>query len=278
VAEPTSADAGARSDGLRTAAFFDLDNTIIRGASAFHLAVGLRSRGFFTTWDLVTFAFHQARYLAFGEDMHTIAKVRSRALSIVAGRSVAEIAAIGEEIWDEVLSLRIFPGTQALLREHLDAGHEVWIITASPVEVGELIGRRLGATGALGTVAEHLDGYYTGRLVGDMMHGRAKARAVLALAEEEGIDLASSFAYGDSMHDVPILSTVGHPVAINPDRRLRRHAQRVGWPVQEFRGRRRAVRRGAQTASWAGAAWAASLAIRGVRRALRRRLESRLEG
>src|SRR5690606_37098999 len=106
----------------------------------------------------------------------------------------------------------------------------------------------------------------------------AKARAVLALAEEEGIDLASSFAYGDSMHDVPILSTVGHPVAINPDRRLRRHAQRVGWPVQEFRGRRRAVRRGAQTASWAGAAWAASLAIRGVRRALRRRLESRLEG
>src|SRR5690606_12601051 len=116
--------------------------------------------------------------------------------------------------------------------EHLDAGHEVWIITASPVEVGELIGRRLGATGALGTVAEHLDGYYTGRLVGDMMHGRAKARAVLALAEEEGIDLASSFAYGDSMHDVPILSTVGHPVAINPDRRLRRHAQRVGWPVQ----------------------------------------------
>lgn len=278
MAEPTSADAGARSDGLRTAAFFDLDNTIIRGASAFHLAVGLRSRGFFTTWDLVTFAFHQARYLAFGEDMHTIAKVRSRALSIVAGRSVAEIAAIGEEIWDEVLSLRIFPGTQALLREHLDAGHEVWIITASPVEVGELIGRRLGATGALGTVAEHLDGYYTGRLVGDMMHGRAKARAVLALAEEEGIDLAASFAYGDSMHDVPILSTVGHPVAINPDRRLRRHAQRVGWPVQEFRGRRRAVRRGAQTASWAGAAWAASLAIRGVRRALRRRLESRLEG
>src|SRR5690606_23580695 len=158
-------------------------------------------------WDLVTFAFHQARYLAFGEDMHTIAKVRSRALSIVAGRSVAEIAAIGEEIWDEVLSLRIFPGTPALLREHLDAGHEVWIITASPVEVGVLTGRRLGATGALGTVAEHLGVAYTGRLVGDMMHGRAKARAVLVLAEEEGIDLASSFAYGDSMHDVPILST-----------------------------------------------------------------------
>lgn len=273
MAEPTSADAGPSPPGPRTAAFFDLDNTIIRGASAFHLAVGLRARGFFTSWDLIRFGVHQARYLTFGEDMAMIAKVRARALSIVAGRSVAEMTAIGEEIWDEVLSLRIFPGTHALLREHLEAGHQVWIITASPVEVGELIGRRLGATGALGTVAEHVDGFYTGRLVGDMMHGRAKARAVVALAEAEGLDLATSFAYGDSMNDLAILSEVGHPVAINPDRRLRAHARRVGWPVQEFRGRRRAAaRRSAQTASWAGAAWAAGLAARGLRRALRRRL------
>lgn len=271
MAEPTP-DTGSPGTAPRTAAFFDLDNTIIRGASAFHLAVGLRARGFFSTWDLVTFAVHQARYLAFGEDMSTIDKVRSRALSIVAGRSVAEIAAIGEEIWDEVLSLRIFPGTHALLREHLEAGHEVWIITASPVEIGRLIGRRLGTTGALGTVAEHVDGYYTGRLVGDLLHGRAKARAVVTLAEEEDIDLPSSYAYGDSMNDVPILSQVGHPVAINPDRRLRRHARAVGWPVQEFRGRRRAAaRRSAQTASWAGAAWAAGLVVRGIRRALRAR-------
>ncbi|WP_308199996.1 HAD-IB family hydrolase [Actinotalea sp. C106] len=254
----------------RTAAFFDLDNTIIRGASAFHLAVGLRRRGFFRTWDLVRFGFHQSRYLLFGESLRQIDTVRSRALSIVAGRSVAEITAIGEEVWDEVLSLRIFPGTQALLHEHLEAGHQVWIITASPVEIGELIGRRLGVTGALGTVAEHVDGFYTGRLVGDMLHGRAKAEAIAELARTEGLDLETCYAYGDSTHDVPILSAVGHPVAINPDGRLRRHANAVGWPAREFRGRRRvAARRSMHAASFAGVAWVAGLVLRAALRGLR---------
>ncbi len=100
MAEPTPGAVGAPQDRSRTAAFFDLDNTIIRGASAFHLAVGLRRRGFFGIRDLVTFAFHQARYLMFGEDLEQIDQVRTRALSIVAGRSVAEMAAIGEEVWD----------------------------------------------------------------------------------------------------------------------------------------------------------------------------------
>ena len=270
MVEPTSAVVGAQDAPPKAAAFFDLDNTIIRGASAFHLAVGLRRRRFFSSWDLITFAFHQARYLVFGEDLRQIDQVRSRALSIVAGRSVAEMAAIGEEVWDEVLSLRIFPGTQALLTEHLEAGQQVWIITASPIEIGALIGRRLGVTGALGTIAEHLDGFYTGGLVGDMLHGTAKAQAIIALAEREGLDLSLSYAYGDSINDVPILSTVGNPVAINPDPRLRRHAKARGWTVHEFRGRRRvAARRSMNAASWAGLAWVAGLIWRALRRALR---------
>ena len=269
MAEPTPQAVGLADEASRTAAFFDLDNTIIRGARAFHLAVGLRRRGFFGTRDLVTFAFHQARYLMFGEDIQQIDQVRSRALSIVAGRSVAEIAAIGEEVWDEVLSLRIFPGTQALLNRHLEAGHQVWIITASPVEIGDLIGRRLGVTGALGTVAEHRDGFYTGRMVGDLLHGRAKEGAVAALAVEHDLDLARCYAYGDSTNDVPVLSSVGHPFAINPDARLRRHARSVGWPVREFRGRRRtAARRSMYTASWAGVAWVTGLILRAARRSL----------
>lgn len=278
MAQLTSKPVSRKPDTPRTAAFFDLDNTIIRGASAFHLAIGLRNRGFFSLWDLATFGWHQARYLTFGEDLEAIATVRSRALSIVKGHSVAEMAAIGEEVWDRVLSLRIFPGTHALLNDHLDAGHEVWIITASPVEVGALIARRLGVTGALGTVAEHVDGYYTGGLVGDMMHGATKARAITALAAARGLDLASSYAYGDSAHDVAILSSVGHPVAINPDPRLRRHAHAVGWPIQEFRGRnRRATRRGMQTASFAGAVWVAGVIVRSIRRALRDHLSDGLD-
>nr|WP_239078973.1 HAD-IB family hydrolase [Cellulomonas marina] len=246
-----------------------MDNTIIRGASAFHLAVGLYRRGFFRQRDLWRFGYQQARYLAFGEDKDQIDQLRQRALSIMRGHSVAEVVAIAEDVYDEVLSLRIYEGTQRLLDEHLAAGHQVWLVTATPIEIGALIARRLGVTGALGTVAEHEDGFYTGRLVGDLLHGQAKAEAVRALAEREGLDLAASHAYGDSANDEAILRSVGNPCAINPDGRLRRHAAEVGWPVREFRGRRRtARRRGTLVAAGAGAVWATSLTVRAVRRTL----------
>ncbi|MCV2394863.1 HAD-IB family hydrolase [Actinotalea sp. M2MS4P-6] len=253
----------------RVAAFFDLDNTLIRGASAFHLAVGLRARGLVRWRDLAEFAAAHTQYLLMGENAREIAHLRSRALRLVAGRSVAEMTGIGEEVWDEVLSLRLFDGTHALLAEHLDAGHQVWIVSASPIEIGGIIAARLGATGALGTVAEHVDGVYTGRLVGGMLHGSAKAVAVHHLADREGLDLPDCYAYGDSAHDVALLGTVGHPVAINPDGRLRRHARRAGWPVREFRGRGRvATRHGVHAASWAGAAWVLGVTARAVQRRL----------
>ena len=257
-------------DALRPAAFFDVDNTIIRGASAFHLAQALRRRGFFATRDLLIFGLHQTRFLIFGENKRQIDEIRARALNLIAGHSVAEVAAVGEEVYDQVLALRIFPGTQKLLDEHLADGHEVWLVSATPVEIGELIARRLGATGALGTVARHENGFYTGELVGDLMHGKAKAEAVRALAAREGIDLAASYAYGDSLNDVTMMQLVGHPCPINPDVRLRRRAQDIGWPIREFRGRRRRLTRsGVSTASWAGAAWAASLVLRSLLRSLR---------
>jgi len=263
---PALRDPGSGPDGPGVGAFFDVDNTIIRGASSFHLAVGLYRRGFFRKRDLVQFGLHQFRYLTFGENKDQIDEVRSRALSIMKGHSVAEVTAIAEDVYDEVLCLRIYPGTQRLLDQHIAAGHSVWLVTATPVEIGSLIARRLGATGSLGTIAEHEDGFYTGRLVGDMLHGQAKADAVRAIAEQEGIDLAASYAYGDSTNDVAILSEVGFPCAINPDRRLRRYAATVGWPVREFRNRRRNARRGTTVASLAGLAWAGGLVARAVLR------------
>lgn len=258
------------------AAFFDVDNTIIRGASAFHLGTGLYRRGFFRTSDLARFALHLARYLAFGENVRQIQKVRSRALSIVAGHSVAEVTAVGEEVYDEVLTQRIFPGTLQILEDHIAAGHQVWLVTASPVEVADLIAFRLGATGALGTVAEQKNGIYTGRLVGDLMHGKAKADAVRALAVREGIDLAASSAYGDSANDIPLLSVVGNPCAINPDRRLRKLCRRSGWPVRDFRTRRRAARRSANAAAAAGGLWAFFIFVRVSRRYIAKRVAAKL--
>lgn len=252
-----------------TAAFFDVDNTIVRGASSFHMARGLRRRGFFTTRDIARFAVHTARYVTMGENADAIDRLRERALALISGHSVDDVTAVAEQVYDEVLHDRIYPGTKALLDAHVAAGHQVWLVTASPVEIGDLLARRLGATGCIGTCAEHRAGVYTGRLVGDLMHGRAKADAVRRLAEREGVDLEQSYAYGDSANDVAILSAVGHPVAINPDPHLRRHARAAGWATHDFRDRRRNARRGASVASAAGLAWGLGLAARAVRRSTR---------
>ena len=111
---------------------------------------------------------------------------------------------------------RIWPGTRALAQLHLDQGQRVWLVTAAPIEIATIIARRLGLTGALGTVAEHVDGVYTGALVGEMLHGSAKAVAVKELADRFGLDLARCSAYSDSYNDLPMLSEVGDPSPSTP--------------------------------------------------------------
>jgi HAD superfamily hydrolase (TIGR01490 family) len=248
------------------AAFFDVDNTIMQGASIFHLARGLHRREFFTTREIVAAAWKQAYFRYAGvEDPEHVAETRASALAFIKGHRVAELEALGEEIFDEAMAPRIWPGTRALAQLHLDQGQRVWLVTAAPVEIARIIARRLGLTGALGTVSEAVDGVYTGRLVGDLLHGPAKAEAVKALAEREGLDLARCSAYSDSYNDLPMLTLVGDPCAINPDARLRDHARAQGWRVRDYRTGRKAARAGLLTAALAGAATggvAAALAIR----------------
>jgi HAD superfamily hydrolase (TIGR01490 family) len=244
------------------AAFFDVDNTIIRGASIFHLARGLYHRKFFTLRQVTGFAVQQTRFVMLGESLSHLEEIQARALSFVAGHSVSELRAIGEEVYEELMIGKIWPGTQALARAHLASGQRVWLVTATPVEIAEVIARRLGLTGALGTVPEHVDGVYTGRLVGRPMHGKAKAEAVRELAGREGLDLARCSAYSDSANDIPLLDLVGHPYAINPDGRLRAYARARSWPMRDFRTKRRAVRVGVPAAAVAGTAVGALL--RGV--------------
>ena len=169
-----------------------------------------------------------------------MADAQASALTFIEGHTVLELEQLGEEIFDEAMASRIWPGTRALAQLHLDQGQRVWLVTAAPVEIAGIIARRLGLTGALGTVAEHVDGVYTGRLVGTMLHGPAKAEAVAALAEQEGLDLARCSAYSDSANDLPMLSMVGHAFAINPDARLRAHARaRAGGSTTTGPGARR---------------------------------------
>ncbi|GHJ59329.1 hydrolase [Nocardioides sp. OK12] len=237
-----------------SAAFFDVDNTIMQGASIFHLARGLHRRKFFTTREIAGAAWKQAYFRVVGvEDPEHVADARNSALGFIAGHTVAELQELTEEIFDEAMAHRIWPGTRAQAQLHLDQGQRVWLVTAAPIEIAQVIARRLGLTGAMGTVAEHHDGVYTGRLVGDMLHGPAKAEAVRALAEREQLDLAACSAYSDSFNDLPMLSMVGDPCAINPDARLRAHAREAGWRIRDYRTGRKAARAGLVLGAAAGA-------------------------
>jgi HAD superfamily hydrolase (TIGR01490 family) len=253
---------------LTAAAFFDVDNTMMMGSSMFHISRGMASRKFFTTRDLSRFAWRQAKFrLGAPEPTGYLVEVGQMALAFAAGWRVDEVAALGEEIYDERMAERIWPGTRGLAEGHLDRGQRVWLVTATPVELASIIANRLGLTGALGTVAEHKDGVYTGKLIGELLHGPAKAAAIRALSEREGLDLSRCTAYGDSANDIPMLSLVGTAVAINPDPELRRVAKEQGWEIRDYRSGRKALRVGVPSAAAAGAvAGAVSTTI-----ALRRR-------
>ncbi|TVT46874.1 HAD-IB family hydrolase, partial [Amycolatopsis rhizosphaerae] len=232
----------------------------------FHFARGLAARKYFTTSDLAGFAWQQVKFRIGGKEDHgSVQSSRAQALSFVAGKTVEEMNRVGEEIYDELMADKIWSGTRALAQMHLDAGQRVWLVTATPVELAAIISRRLGLTGALGTVAEHVDGVYTGRLVGDLLHGRAKAHAVRALASREGLNLRRCTAYSDSSNDVPMLSVVGTAVAVNPDATLREIARARGWEIRDFRTGRKAAKIGVPSVLGAGAlagAVAAGMAYR----------------
>lgn len=252
---------------LTAAAFFDVDNTMVQGASIIHFARGLAARKYLKTSDLVDFAWKQIKFRVTGkENIDDVATGREKALSFVAGRSTAELARLGEEIYDEVIADKIWPGTRALAQMHLDAGQQVWLVTATPVELAQVIAKRLGLTGALGTVAESEDGHFTGRLVGDILHGLGKAHAVRALAVREGLNLKRCTAYSDSHNDVPMLSLVGTSVAINPDADLRELAKNRGWEIRDFRTGRKAAKIGVPTALLLGAAGGALASVLARRR------------
>lgn len=248
------------------AAFFDLDNTMMRGASIYYFARGLAARKMFGARDLARFAWGQVSFRMTGEKADHMDAAREAALAFVAGHKVIEIMSLGEEIYDDTMADRIWEGTRHLAQRHLDAGQRVWLVTATPADLADIIAVRLGFTGALGTVAEVADGRYTGRLVGEMLHGPAKAAAVGALAKREGLDLARCSAYSDSANDLPMLEIVGHPNAVNPDSDLRARARREGWPVHDFRTGRRATLIALPVAAGAGAVAGGLVAGAAIRR------------
>ncbi len=211
----------------------------MQGASLFHLARGLTAHGMVTKREIAGHALRQVRFRMFGERSGLLDEVQEHALDFVRGHEVATMEKICQAVYEDYLADKIWPGTRALSESHLLAGKEVWLVTAAPIELAQVIADRLGLTGALGTRPESVDGVYTGRIAGALLHGPDKARQVAELARTRGLDLGHSYAYSDSANDLPLLSLVGHPVAVNPDRALRRYARQNNWSIVDYRATRR---------------------------------------
>jgi HAD superfamily hydrolase (TIGR01490 family) len=221
----------SEANAARSIAFFDVDNTLIRGASLYHLGVGAWRRRMVTWPDIASFAWKQARFIAVGENRVHLATVRERALEVVAGQNRADLLELSREVFDARLIRLLWPATVAVARTHLAAGREVWLVTATAQEVADVIAERLGFTGALGTVLETVEGVFTGRLIDGVCHGAQKAAAARAQAARSQANLAACWAYSDSHNDIPLLDLVGNPVVVNPDATLHRYATARHWPI-----------------------------------------------
>jgi HAD superfamily hydrolase (TIGR01490 family) len=227
---------------MKRAAFFDLDKTLIPGSSLFLLARGLYDRDMFRVRDLIRFGWGQLMFRLRGEQAHGVDMSRDSTLSFVTGRSQKELMEWGREIVDERILPIVYEDIVEVIDDHKERGDLTFLVTAAPIELAEVIAAELGMDGAVATVSE-LDeaGFYTGRLVGEIMHGPAKAKAVAEVAAERGIELGECAAYSDSINDLPLLEAVGFPHAVNPEPELKRLALARGWPIHELRTRRRAL-------------------------------------
>jgi len=226
---------------VRAAAFFDLDRTLIRRSSALALAGTFRERGLISRTQLAKAAAWQLLFVLRGASHEAVRSAAEDGLRVLRGMTPDEMRELVGHALEPVLRPLVYQEPLDLVAHHRDRGEPVYVVSATLQEIVETIAADLGFDGALGTVCElDADGAYTGR-ARRALHAEAKATAVRELAAQESIDLAASTAYSDSHTDVPFLEAVGNPIAVNPDRQLRRLAQECGWPVLEFRRRAHAA-------------------------------------
>lgn len=240
---------------VKAAAFFDLDKTILAKSSSLAFAKPLYAGGLIGRSDVLKSAYAQLVYLTSGADHDQMERMRLYLSALSSGWEVEQVRAVVAETLDGIVEPIIFQEAVKLIEQHQAAGRDVIIISSSGTEIVEPIGARLGVDKAIGTQMAIEDGKYTGEIL-FYAYGPGKAEAMERLADEEGYDLAESYAYSDSYTDLPMLEAVGHPFAVNPDEQLRRVAKERVWPILEFDKpvSMKAARAGRQRAGAAGAA------------------------
>ena len=217
----------------RTAAFFDLDKTIIAKSSTLAFSRPFQAGGLISRTAVLRSAYAQFMYLVGGADHDQMEKLRGFLSQLVAGWDVATVREIVAETLHNIVDPLVYDEAVRLIEEHHAAGRDVIVVSASGSEVVEPIGTMLGADHVVATRLEEVDGRYTGE-IDFYAYGENKAIAMRELAEERGYDLSRCYAYSDSITDVPMLEAVGNPFAVNPDKELRKVATASGWPVLVF--------------------------------------------
>lgn len=225
-----------------SAAFFDLDRTLISGSSAFTLAIEARRAGLLPSTQFAKDATGAAMFKLFGASDDTSDEVRKRILGAVKGMERDDLVALNAAVLPKLIE-RVRPEAKRLVDRHRRAGRDSFIVSAAPQEIVEPLATALGMTGGIGTRSAVVDGIYTGELDGPFCYGPGKVEAMAALAKWNGYDLTHSYAYSDSASDLPMLEAVGHPVAVNPDAALERRARADGWPVVIFSQRTKSMLR-----------------------------------
>jgi HAD superfamily hydrolase (TIGR01490 family) len=215
------------------AAFFDLDRTLISRSSSLSLAPAFHRRGLLRRRDRAKALIAQLVFMRYGAGTSRVGQTAETAMVFLKGLPVEEMRAIVAEAVDSAFRPHVYRGALELVARHRERGERSFIVSAALQEIVDALVAELGFDGGLGSTAEVESGVYTGR-VERRLDGKAKAEALVPLAAEQGIDLAESTAYSDSGSDVPFLEAVGNPVAVNPDRRLRRIAAERSWRVLRF--------------------------------------------
>jgi HAD superfamily hydrolase (TIGR01490 family) len=223
----------------RGAAFFDLDRTLLRRSSTLALAGSFRRYGVIKRRDVAKAALWQLLFVAHGASAERVRKAAEDGLMLLRGFSPDELRELVAEAMEPILKPLVYSEALELVDEHRRRGEPSYIVSAALQEIVDALAAELGFDGALGTICEVEDGVFTGRGIRSC-HGARKADALRELAVGEGFDLTASTAYSDSHTDLPFLEAVGHPVAVNPDRGLRRVAEARGWPILRFERRRAA--------------------------------------
>ncbi len=258
-----TAHAAPATESPDSAAFFDLDRTLMSGSSAYFFGKAAYREGLLPIKRLLADGSTALLFRLFGASDEQSEAIRERILASVAGVEADTLTSLAPQVIEELLP-KIRPEANALLDMHREAGRDVYIISASPIEIVGELAQALQITGGLGTQSEIIGGVYSGKLAAPFCYGEGKADIIRRLADERGYDLSRCYSYSDSASDLPMMQLVGHPVAVNPDRSMMAIAHRRGWPVVEFNRSQKKIVRGVGVGTLTAAAAGAGI-LTGIR-------------